>query len=175
MLRLSQNRLIVLSSIFLTLFYNYKFFKELILTYGFITSNIFYFLSVTVVLTLLIIFLLTLFSSKYTTKPILITIFTISAFTAYFMDSYSIVIDSEMIRNSLQTSMKESVDLFSFRLVLYVVFLAIIPSYIVYKTKINYKSLKGEIVSKLKTIILSLVIIFIIIFSFSKFYTSFFI
>ena len=105
MLRLSQNRLIVLSSIFLTLFYNYKFFKELILTYGFITSNIFYFLSVTVVLTLLIIFLLTLFSSKYTTKPILITIFTISAFTAYFMDSYSIVIDSEMIRNSLQTSL----------------------------------------------------------------------
>ncbi|MDD3026305.1 MAG: phosphoethanolamine transferase domain-containing protein, partial [Aliarcobacter skirrowii] len=174
MLRLSQNRLIVLSSIFLTLFYNYKFFKELILTYGFITSNIFYFLSVTVVLTLLIIFLLTLFSSKYTTKPILITIFTISAFTAYFMDSYSIVIDSEMIRNSLQTSMKESLDLFSFRLVLYVVFLAIIPSYIVYTTKINYKSLKGEIVSKLKTIILSLVIIFIIIFSFSKFYTSFF-
>ena len=174
MLRLSQNRLIVLSSIFLTLFYNYKFFKELILTYGFITSNIFYFLSVTVVLTLLIIFLLTLFSSKYTTKPILITIFTISAFTAYFMDSYSIVIDSEMIRNSLQTSMKESLDLFSFRLVLYVVFLAIIPSYIVYTTKINYKSLKGEIVSKLKTITLSLVIIFVIIFSFSKFYTSFF-
>jgi lipid A ethanolaminephosphotransferase len=173
-LRLSQNRLIIISSIFLTLFYNYKFFKELILTYGFITSNIFYFLSVTVVLTLLIIFLLTLFSSKYTTKPILITIFTISAFTAYFMDSYSIVIDSEMIRNSLQTSFKESVDLFSFRLVLYVVFLAIIPSYIVYTTKINYKSLKGEIVSKLKTITLSLVIIFIIIFSFSKFYTSFF-
>ena len=133
MLRLSQNRLIIISSIFLTLFYNYKFFKDFILTYGFITSNIFYFLSVTVVLTLLIIFLLTLFSSKYTTKPILITIFTISAFTAYFMDSYSIVIDSEMIRNSLQTSMKESVDLFSFRLVLYVVFLAIIPSYIIYK------------------------------------------
>ncbi|OQR41014.1 hypothetical protein AS859_08185, partial [Aliarcobacter cryaerophilus] len=107
-LRTSQNRLIVLSSIFLTLFYNYKFFKELILTYGFITSNIFYFLSVTVVLTLLIIFLLTLFSSKYTTKPILITIFISSAFTAYFMDSYSVVIDSEMIRNSLQTSFKES-------------------------------------------------------------------
>ena len=38
------------------------------------------------------------------------------------MDSYSVVIDSEMIRNSLQTSFKESVDLFSFRLVLYVVF-----------------------------------------------------
>ncbi|MCT7529742.1 phosphoethanolamine transferase [Aliarcobacter cryaerophilus] len=174
MLRLSQNRLIIISSIFLTLFYNYKFFKDLILTYGFVASNILFFSSITIVLTLLIIVLLTIFSSKYTTKPILITIFISSAFTAYFMDSYSVVIDSEMIRNSLQTSFKESVDLFSFRLVLYVVFLAIIPSYIVYKTKINYKSLKGEIVSKLKTITLSLVIIVVIIFSFSKFYTSFF-
>ncbi|MCT7493486.1 phosphoethanolamine transferase [Aliarcobacter cryaerophilus] len=174
MLRFTQNRLIALSALLFTLFYNFKFFKDLFAAYGFSASNLLYFFSIGVVLTFLIIFLLTLFSSKYTTKPILITIFTISAFTAYFMDSYSVVIDSEMIRNSLQTSFKESVDLFSFRLVLYVLFLAIIPSYIVYKTKINYKSLKGEIVSKLKTITLSLVIIFIIIFSFSKFYTSFF-
>ena len=98
MLRTSQNRLIVLSSIFLTLFYNYKFFKDLILTYGFVGSNILFFLSITIVLTLLITVLLTIFSSKYTTKPILITIFISSAFTAYFMDSYSVVIDSEMIR-----------------------------------------------------------------------------
>ncbi|MCT7499732.1 phosphoethanolamine transferase [Aliarcobacter cryaerophilus] len=174
MLRFTQNRLIALSALLFTLFYNFKFFKDLFAAYGFSASNLLYFFSIGVVLTFLIIFLLTLFSSKYTTKPILITLFVVSAFTSYFMDSYSVVIDSEMIRNSLQTSFKESVDLFSFRLVLYVVFLAIIPSYIVYKTKINYKSLKGEIVSKLKTITLSLVIIFIIIFSFSKFYTSFF-
>ena len=41
----------------------------------------------------------------------------------------------KMIRNSLQTSLKESVDLFSFRLIFYIVFLAILPAYIVYKTK----------------------------------------
>ena len=174
MLRLSQNRLIAISAIFFTLFYNYKFFKDLFNTYGFNGSNILYFLSVAVVLTLLIIALLTLFSSKYTTKPILITLFVVSAFTAYFMDTYSVVIDTEMIRNSLQTSLKESVDLFSFRLILYVVFLAILPAYIVYKTKINYKSFKGELLSKLKTIVLALVVVFVVVFSFSKFYTSFF-
>ncbi len=90
------------------------------------------------------------------------------------MDTYSVVIDSEMIRNSLQTNLKESLDLFSFRLVLYVLFLAVLPSYIVYKARINYKSFKGEFLSKLKTIVLSLLIIFVTIFSFSKFYTSFF-
>lgn len=171
---ISQTKLIIFSSIFFTIFYNFKFFKELFATYGFSGLNSLYFISTTILLISLITLLITIFSSKYTTKAILITLFAISAFTAYFMDSYSVVIDSEMIRNSLQTSFKESVDLFSFRLVLYVIFLAIIPSYIVYKTKINYKSLKGEIVSKLKTITLSLVIIVVIIFSFSKFYTSFF-
>lgn len=112
MLRLSQNRLIAISAIFFTLFYNYKFFKDLFNTYGFNGSNILYFLSISVVLTFLIIALFTLFSSKYTTKPILMTLFVVSAFTAYFMDTYSVVIDTEMIRNSLQTSLKESVDLF---------------------------------------------------------------
>ena len=174
MLRLSQSKLIVISAIYFTLFYNYKFFKDLFNTYGFSGSNILYFLSTAVVLTSLIIFLLTLFSSKYTTKPILMTLFIVSAFTAYFMDSYSVVIDTEMIRNSLQTSFKESADLFSFRLVLYVIFLAILPAYIVYKTRINYKSFKGELLSKIKTIILCLVVILVIVFSFSKFYTSFF-
>ncbi|MCG3716635.1 phosphoethanolamine transferase domain-containing protein, partial [Aliarcobacter butzleri] len=105
---------------------------------------------------------------------ILITLFVISAFTAYFMDSYGVVIDTEMIRNSMQTNLNESKDLFSFKLVLYVIFLAILPAYFIYKTKIKYKSFKGELFSKLKTILLSLVLILVIIFSFSKFYTSFF-
>ncbi|PKO51163.1 MAG: phosphoethanolamine transferase, partial [Betaproteobacteria bacterium HGW-Betaproteobacteria-20] len=104
----------------------------------------------------------------------LIIIFCISAFAAYFMDTYHIIIDDSMIRNSLQTNLNESIDLFSLKLMVYVVFLAIIPSYFIYRTKIEYQSFKLETFSKLKTIFLSLIIILIILFSFSKFYTSFF-
>ncbi|MFW3406470.1 phosphoethanolamine transferase [Aliarcobacter butzleri] len=174
MKHLSQQRLILFSSIFFTLFYNFSFFKNVINTYGFSGLNIVYILSMTILLVTLLTFIFTIFSSKYTTKPILITLFVISAFTAYFMDSYGVVIDTEMIRNSLQTNLNESKDLFSFKLVLYVIFLAILPAYFIYKTEIKYKSFKSELFSKLKTILLSLVLILVIIFSFSKFYTSFF-
>lgn len=105
---ISQTKLIIFSSIFFTIFYNFKFFKELFATYGFSGLNSLYFLSTTILLISLITLLITLFSSKYTTKAILITLFAISAFTAYFMDTYGVVIDSEMLRNSMQTDLKES-------------------------------------------------------------------
>ena len=115
-----------------------------------------------------------LFSSKYTTKPLLTILLIASSFTAYFMDTYNIVIDDSMIRNSLQTNLSESADLFSFKLVGYITFLAIIPSWFIYKVDLEYKPFKQEIYTKLKTLFLSLGIILIILFSFSKFYTSFF-
>jgi len=90
------------------------------------------------------------------------------------MDTYSVVIDSEMIRNMLQTNLGESLDLFTLKLVLYVLFLGILPIFFIYKSQIVYKPLKSELFSKLKTIILSIILISIILFSFSKFYTSFF-
>ena len=170
---ISQYKLIVIISIFFTLFYNFSFFTNVINTYPLEGLNIVHFLSVVILLISLIIFLFTLFSSKYTTKPLLIIALVVSSFAAYFMDTYHVVIDESMIRNSLQTNLSESSDLFSLKLVLYVFLLGVLPSYFVYKTHIEYKSFSKELLAKLKTIGLSLIIALIILFSFSKFYTSF--
>ncbi|MDD2886457.1 MAG: phosphoethanolamine--lipid A transferase [Aliarcobacter sp.] len=174
MKQFSQYKLIILSAIFFALFYNLSFFRNIIATYSFEGLNIIYILSTTILLICFITFLFTLLSSKYTTKPVLILTLVVSAFTAYFMDTYHIVIDDSMIRNTLQTNLSESSDLFSFKLVAYIFLLAILPSYFIYKAKVEYKPFKQEIFGKLKTLFLSLVIILIILFSFSKFYTSFF-
>ena len=131
-------------------------------------------ISLSVVLISFIVFLFSIFSSKYTVKPILIITLIVSSFTNYFMNSYHVVINSDMIRNALQTNLNESTDLFSIELVLYVLFLGILPSLLVYKIDIEYRPLKEEFFAKIKTIILSFIIIVIIILSFSKFYTSFF-
>lgn len=171
---LSQYKVILISAIFFTLFYNFKFFKDLFNAYEFSGLNIIYILSTTILLIALITFILSIFASKYTTKPILYILFLTSSFTAYFMDTYKVVIDSEMIRNMLQTNFDESLDLFSLKLVGYALILGVLPLFLIYKTKITYKPLKSEIFSKLKTIILSIIVILIILFSFSKFYTSFF-
>ena len=58
------------------------------------------------------------------------------------MDVYHVVIDDNMIRNALQTNLAESSDLFSFKLVIYVLLLGILPSYIVYKIEIDYEDIK---------------------------------
>jgi len=172
---LSQHKLILFSAIFFTIFYNFSFFKGVVNTYGFSGLDTVYILSTAILLISLMTFLGSIFSSKYTTKAILVALFTISSFTAYFMDSYGVIIDTDMIRNTMQTNFAESMDLFSFRLILYVVFLALIPSYIIlYKVKIEYKSFKKELLSKLKTAVLSFLTVLVILISFSKFYTSFF-
>jgi lipid A ethanolaminephosphotransferase len=173
-MKISQQRVILLSSVLLTAFFNFSFFKNVIATYSFGGLNSIYIISMAIMLVALFTFLFSLFSSKYTTKPLLILVFMVSCFTAYFMDTYHVVIDDEMIRNSLQTNLNESSDLFSLKLVAYVIILGLIPSFLIYKTNIQYQGLKKELISKLKTIVLSLVIIAIIVLSFSKFYSSFF-
>ena len=174
MKKFSQAKLILLSAVLFASFYNFSFFKNVLNTYSMEGMNFVYICSITILLVSFLVLLFTLLSSKYTTKPILIIAFLVSSFTAYFMDTYHVVIDDSMIRNSMQTNLSESSDLFSLKLVIYVVLLGLLPSYLIYKTKIDYKSFKNEVFSKIKTIILSLILIIIIVFSFSKFYTSFF-
>lgn len=54
----------------------------------------------------------------------------------YFANNYSIIFDDNMIANSLETNLAESVDLFSFELIAYVILLGLVPSYWVYKVQI---------------------------------------
>ena len=133
-----------------------------------------YIFSLTLLLFTFMIFLFTLISSRYTLKPILIFTLMVSSFTSYFMNTYHVVIDSSMIQNSIQTDLHESLDLFSIKLLLYIFILGVLPSYFVYKTKLEMLNFKDALLSKVKTLLLSLLLIVIIIVSFSKFYTSFF-
>ncbi|RXJ97948.1 phosphoethanolamine transferase [Arcobacter sp. CECT 8986] len=174
MKKISQYRLITYVSLLFATFYNFSFFKNFFLAYSFHGINIVYFFSVFFTLFLFISFVLSLLSSRYYVKPFLIILLIVSSFTAYFMDTYNIVIDREMIRNVLETNFNESLDLFSFQLVLYVIFLGILPSFFVYKTNIDYGTFKKESFRKIKTLILLLLIIIVTLFSTSKFYTSFF-
>ena len=90
------------------------------------------------------------------------------------MNSYHVIIDSSMIRNIIQTDLHESLDLVSFKQIIYILFLGVMPSYFVYKSSIEYRSFKTELISKIKAVSISLLLITANIFLFSKYYTSFF-
>ena len=82
---------------------------------------------------------LTLISFKPIFKVVASLILITSAFAAYFMDNYAIMIDKGMIRNVMVTDVTEATELFSFKLLITVLALGVVPSFLLFKTKINYK------------------------------------
>jgi len=174
MKRITQTKLIFSVSLLFVLFYNYTFFTNVIHVYPITFSNSGFLLSLTLILLAFSTLLFTLLSSRWTTKPILILVLLVSSFTTYFMNSYNVVIDDTMIRNTMQTDIHESMDLMSFKQVAYFIFLGLIPAYIIYKIPLYYRGFKQELFAKIKMIILTLVIIALSLFTFSKYYTSFF-
>jgi len=170
--KLTSTQLILLTSLFLLLFDNYTFFNNLIKVYT-LNENLGFVLSSAVVLFFFTVLLLSLVSTRWTIKPIIIIVLLISSLTNYFMNSYNVVIDDSMIRNMMQTNMDESLDLVTLKQVLYFVFLGVLPSWYVYKVELVKRSFKEEFISRIKLIVLSIVVIVATVFLFSKHYTSF--
>ncbi len=170
----TQSKLIILVVLFLALFDNYSFFSNTLKIYPFEVHNIGFLISLFIILVAFNILLFTLLSLKWTIKPILIVVVLISSLTSYFMDSYNVIIDKNMIRNIIQTNFSEASDLLTLKAILYFLFLGLLPAIFIYKVQIKYQTLRVELISKVKIILISLLIIVISIFLFSKHYTSFF-
>ena len=165
---------VICTSLFIVLFNNYSFFKEVLKIYPFSLENSLFLLSLIIVLFLAITLILILFATRYTLKPILVFFLIISSVLNYFMVTYHIVIDSEMIRNAMQTDYNETFDLLSTEFFIYLFFLGILPSIFVLKTQIEYKPFVSNLLSELKYTAFIVGIVLLIVFSLSKFYTSFF-
>lgn len=174
MYKLTSTKLIIIASAMLVIFYNFAFFRNVINIYAASPANYAFMASIACVLGCFIALLLALVDSRYTTKPVLITVFLISSVTSYFMDSYNIIIDSTMIQNAALTDIGEVTDLLNFKLALYFLLLGVLPSVLIYKAKLLYAPLKSGIITKLKFIVILLVIIASQLFIFSKNYASFF-
>jgi len=166
--------LIILTALFIVLFDNFSFFKEVLKIYPLNDTNITFLLSLGIILYALLVIIFTLIASKYTLKPTLIFILIVSAGINYFMQSYNIVVDDTMIENILQTDMKESIDLFSSKLLIYLFAFGLLPAWIIYRVPIDYHSFKREFLGRIKLILIHLTLIVVLLLSFSKFYTSFF-
>lgn len=92
---------------------------------------------------------LTLLAFRPLFKPVLAALFMISAGVAYFMNRYGVLIDIGMLRNTVETNATEVRDLLSFKLLAYLVLLGVVPTVLLYKTPIVYRSFPRELLSKL--------------------------
>jgi len=92
---------------------------------------------------------LTLLAFRPVLKPLLMLLFLISAGVAYFMAQYGVLIDAEMLRNFAETNATEVRDLLSLKLFAYLALLGVLPSWLLFKTPIKYRTLPKELLSKL--------------------------
>lgn len=94
-------------------------------------------------------------------KILFTPLFLINSVALYFVNTYSVIIDESMISNVFNTNTEESSSFFSFKMVLYVLFLGVLPSVFVLKAKIEKVSFKTF--SKNSGIALALLVFFVLI------------
>lgn len=165
---------LVVTLYFLCVF-NSNFFATVQQLHGSTGASAFLYLASLFVFLLVVInVLLTMVSFPWVLKPVLMVLIVGACVTAYFMDTYNIMIDKEMIRNAVETDAAESLELMSTKLVGYLVFLGIIPAMLVAKSKIRFESPIRFILTKAVVFVVSTVVVVLISLEFYQDYASLF-
>lgn len=92
---------------------------------------------------------LTLLAFRFVLKPVLILLFMSGAGVAYFMNRYGVLIDGGMFRNIAETNVAEVRDLLSLKFALYMFGLGVLPSLLLIKAPIVYRTWHRELLGKL--------------------------
>ena len=163
----------MLTALYFVVFVNIRFFTNVIDVYPLDMTNLGYLASLAVVLVCVLIAGLSLLLNRFTLKPVLITLLMIAALSAYFMDSYEIVIDTAMLQNAFETNTAEVYELLSAKLMLYILLLGIAPALFIYRAEIRYAKLHKEAAARCGLFFASLALCAALVFALSDFYASF--
>ena len=108
------------------------------------------------------------------TKPVLMLVLLVSSLTAYFTDSFGIVISEEMLTNVAQHECRaEAVHLITLKLLAYFLLLGILPSVLIWLTPLRWRGWRHELAARAKLLGLCLLGIVVMVMSFGSFYASF--
>jgi lipid A ethanolaminephosphotransferase len=107
-------------------------------------------------------------------RLIFISIFSCAAIAQYFMLTYGIVIHQNMVQNVVESDPAEVSGLLSVNLLLEFILLGVIPSLIILRTSIRYKSMRTEIWMRIRYIAIGLFVIFGVVLVDAAGFSSFF-
>lgn len=122
-----------------------------------------FFFAIIVTIVSAISILLLIFGQRYILKPLVIILIIISSILSFYNNQFGVTVDEQMIINTLQTDINEVVDLISFDL-LFISFLGIVPSLIVYFIKIEYETFKKDLFLRFLFTLSAFIIVILIIF-----------
>ncbi len=169
-IKLKSYQFIWLYSLLSIILFSYPFFQALIKRQA---HFIFIFFTVIIIFLAFNVVFSLLFYKK-TSKIFAILLFIISASVLYFVNTYNVFIDREMIRNVLETDFQETKELLNIRFILYCIFFGCFPSYLILtKIKIIHSTFWKEKLYKLINILGCITLAILIIFSGYKTVSSF--
>ncbi|MDR2172758.1 MAG: phosphoethanolamine--lipid A transferase [Burkholderiales bacterium] len=96
--------------------------------------------------------------APYTAKPVLIFLVLISSAANYFMYNLGVYIDADMIRNVVETSVRETSDLVTAQKIVWVLTMGVLPALIIAVTKIEYQSFGKEITKRVGCILVMMLV-----------------
>ncbi|MCS4301372.1 lipid A ethanolaminephosphotransferase [Chryseobacterium sp. BIGb0232] len=105
-------------------------------------------------------FYLIFFLSRIVGKILLVLTFIISSIAVYFINTYSVIIDESMIGNIFNTNYEESSSFFSIKLILYIIFLGILPGIYIINVKIISIPLKKFLITSSLTLLFIIIVVF---------------
>lgn len=172
--RIKETTLLLTVSVFMALAFNTAFFAKLIAIYPLSFRYLLFHFSVLLIVVALTAFLLILFSSKYTTKPLAVLLIFASALVNYFVNQYGIVVDAVMLQNVFETDLGESLDLLTVPLGLHALFLGVLPGVIVWRLQGDYRRGFSNVLRKSGLAASALALIALALFGSASTFASFF-
>jgi lipid A ethanolaminephosphotransferase len=116
--------------------------------------------------------LITIFSAKYLIKPFLIFLVFAAAAASWFIDRYGIVIDSDMIRNAVETTPAEAGNLMTPGLFWHLAIFGLVPSFIIVFVRVRHRPILDKLLWNTISILICLGVAGIISFANSKTFTT---
>lgn len=114
-----------------------------------------------------------LITVPYLAKPLIILLLLLSGASDYALQNLGIVINSDMIRNFAETTVREASDFMTADIFIYIFIFSVIPAILVWRTEIVYKPFGKELKQRLLCFVAGLLTVGLIAAASYKEYASF--
>ncbi|MGL1958750.1 MAG: phosphoethanolamine--lipid A transferase [Colwellia sp.] len=170
---LTTNQLLVLTCCYIALILNIPFLIKMTSAITALDNySVLFLLSLPIFLLSLTIIIQGSISFRWVTKPILIATVLCSSLIFYGTITYGIVFDYGMVQNTIETDTAESLSYVNLHAILFFILFGVIPSLIIYLVQLTYKPFFKELLSRVKLIGLSLLMVLLISIFFYSNYAS---
>jgi lipid A ethanolaminephosphotransferase len=123
-------------------------------------------------LTALINFLINVVAIKHVIKPVLIIIVISSSIASYFMDSYGVKINADMLQNVFETDISEATELLNLSFMGHFILWGLLPSLVIARLKIKQSAFIRQLTINIFSMLMSILVMGLVAAFFYQDYAS---